>query len=149
MEELLSRAIEGGAFGISLFLSYILFKRFIKKEIVEPIAELKVDNIELKKGFTQFTERVTGFVFRLTKSHNELSESVTRESLNMTKLFTEATQHTSQAKLEAHAALEKVNVTQQTADKLLKVATITHTEVVKLKNDMVMVKNKVGIKDEN
>lgn len=156
MEDFLKVAIEGGSFGVSLFLAYILFKKFIKKEVVEPIAELKEENASLKKSFTLFTERVTGFIFKIVQSHGDLMESVNKDVSKMNNLFTEATRHTSQAKMESLEALKKVNVLEQTTDKLLRIATIEHgktqeikTELQKLSKDMVMVKTKVGLKSED
>lgn len=151
MEELLKYAIESGSFGVSLFLAYVLFKKFVTKEIVEPIQELKLENTELKKSFTQFTERVTGFVFRITKDHGELMESVNRDVATMNGLFTETTRQTSQARLEAAEALKKVNTLEQTADKMLKILSLVHdkskkieTEVQKINEDLIMVKTKVS-----
>ena len=162
MEELLSKAIEGGSFGICLFLCYWFFTRFFKKEIKEPIEELKtdvknvkVDNIEIKNSFVKFTENINSFIYRVLKGHSEMIDSVNKNASQMNMLFSEATQHTAQAKLEAHEALERVKVTAETTDKLLKVATITHekeqhleSQVKQLKNDMIMVKNKLGVKNE-
>jgi hypothetical protein len=156
MEELLRYAIESGSFGISLFLVYYLFKKFIKKEIVEPINDLKEENTEIKKSFIKFTENINGFVFKILKSNNDTHEGINLNISNMNNLFTESTRHTSQAKIESYEALEKVNVLKETTDKLLKIATIEHeknkninTEVQKLSHDMIMVKNKIGLKNED
>lgn len=156
MEELLKYAIEGGSFGISLFFSYVLFKKFIKKEVIEPIEDLQEESKEVKKSFIKFTENINSFVFKILKSHVDSNDNINKNISNMNTLFTEATRHTSQSKIESFEALKKVNVLEQTTDKLLKIATIEHeknknleTEVHQLSKDMIMVKNKVGIKDEN
>lgn len=155
MEELLKYAVEGGGFGISLFLTYVLFKKFIKAEVVEPIAELKEENSEIKKSFNRFTEQIMGFVFKVIKGHADLIENANRNSANMNNLFSESSRQSSQARRDSLEAIEKVNVMEKTADKLLKIATAVHeknksieTEVLKLSNDMIMVKTKVGVKDE-
>jgi hypothetical protein len=156
MEELLRFAIEGGSFGISLFLVYVLFKKFIKKEISEPIEDLQKDNKEIKNSFIKFTENINSFVFKILKSNADTHEGVNKNISNMNNLFTEATRHTSQSKMESFEALKKVNALGETTDKLLKIATIVHeknkkleTEVHKISDDMVMVKDKIGIKDED
>jgi hypothetical protein len=155
MEELLKFAIEGGSFGISLFLIYILFKRFVKKEIVEPIEELQEDHKQLKRSFTRFSETASDMTFKVVNSHTQMVDIVTKTTSNMYNLFAEATRHTSQAKVESHEALNKVNVLEATTDKLLKISTAVHeknksieTEVHKLSNDLIMIKNKVGIKKD-
>lgn len=156
MEELLKYAIEGGSFGVSLFLVYFLFKKFIVREVIRPIEDLKEENTETKKGFIKFTENINSFIFRILKSHNDTAESVNKNISNMNNLFTEATSHTSKAKMEAHEALKKVNAMEQTTDKLLQIATKVHektetmkTEVTRLSKDMIIVKGKMGIRDED
>jgi hypothetical protein len=156
MEELLKYAIEGGSFGISLFLTYVLFKKFIKKEVIEPIEELKSENVEIRKGFITFTNDINGFVFRLMKNHSEIIESVNKNSSNMNTILTDAISHSSTAKLESFEALKKVNVLETTTDKLLKISTLVHdknknleTEIIRISKDMFMVKNKIGIKNED
>lgn len=156
MEELLRYAIEGGSFGISLFLVYVLFKRFIIKEIVEPLDSIKTEHSKLKTSFEKFTENVTSFIFKLLKSHDDLTKTVHRDVSNMHNLFTEITKHTSQARIEAHEALKKVNVLEETTEKILKIATLVHdknkkieTEVTKISDELILVKTKMGIKNEN
>lgn len=156
MEDLFKYAFGGGAFGTSLFLSYVLFKKFIKSEVVKPIKELEKENAELKKNFTQFTERVTSFIFKILKSHTDLTDSVSRDVTTMNQLFSEVTSHTSQSKVEAFEALKKVNVLETTADKLLKVSFALfeknkkiETEIKKLSDELIFVKTKAGIKNED
>lgn len=156
MEELLKYAIEGGSFGISLFLVYYLFKKFVVREVIKPIENLQEENTEIKKGFIKFTENINSFIFRIIKSHNDTAESVNKNISNMNNLFTEATSHTSKAKMEAFEALKKVNAMVETTDKLLEIGKRTHektealkTEVKRLSHDMIIVKTKVGIKDED
>jgi methyl-accepting chemotaxis protein len=156
MEELLKYAIESGAFGVSLFLTYVLFTKFVKKEIIKPIENLQEENTEIKKGFIKFTENINSFIFRILKSHQDTAESVNKNIANMNNLFTEATQHTSKAMMQSHEALKKVNALEETADKLLQIATKTHektvamkSEVKKINEDLIMVKGKMGLKDED
>lgn len=156
MEELLKYAIEGGSFGISLFLVYFLFKKFIKKTLIEPIDDLQKDNREIKSSFIRFTENINSFVYKILESNAKTHEGVNKNISNMNNLFTEATRHTSQAKMESFEALKKVNSMEETTDKLLKIATIVHeknkkleTEVHKISDDMIMVKDKIGIKNED
>lgn len=158
MEELFKYAIEGGSFGVSLFLAYILFKKFIKSDVIEPINEIKKEYDELKKSFTSFTERVTGFVFKIVRSNLDLGERVSKDINVMHNLLAEATNslthQTSQARLEASEALKKVNVLQETTDKLLKIASAIHeknksleTTVTKINEDLIFVKTKVNKDD--
>jgi hypothetical protein len=156
MEELLKYAIEGGCFGISLFLAYVLFTKFVKKEIIKPIENLQEENTEIKKGFIKFTENINSFIFRILKSHQDTAESVNKNISNMNNLFTEATRHTSKAMMDSSEALKKVNAMVETTDKLLDIGKRTHektlamkSEVKKISDDLIMVKDKVGIKNED
>lgn len=153
MEELLKIAIESGSFGLSVFIAYVLFKKFIEDDVIKPIEETKNDQADLKKSFTQFTERVTGFVFRVIKSNQELSDRVTKEVTGMHNLFTEATRHTSIARLEANESLKKVNSLEQTTDKLVKIASAVHqknasleSQIVEIGKELILVKTKVDKK---
>lgn len=155
MEEILKLVIEGGSFGVSLLLVHYLFKRFVKKEVIEPIKELQEGHDKIEKGFVKFTEGVNSFIFRIIKSHNDVAESVNKNVTGMNQLFMEATRHTSQSKLESAEALEKVNVLHQTAEKLMTIATKVHdknakleSEVQKLNHDMILIKSKMGMKKE-
>lgn len=152
MDELLKYAIEGGSFGVSLFLMYFLFKRFVKKEVIEPIEEIQKDNINTKKSFEKFTENINSFIFRILKSHVDTDDRINKNMSEMNHLFTEATRHTSQSKIDSFEALKKVNVLEETADKLLKITAKVHeknekieSEVKQLSKDMIMIKNKTGV----
>lgn len=156
MDELLRWAIEGGSFGIALFLVAFLFKKFVTKEIIDPIEELQKDSKEVRSSFIKFTENINSFVFRIIKGHGEMIDSVNKNANQMNTLFAEATRHTSQAKTEAHQALEKVNAMSETADKLVEIGTKNHlknkkleTEVKKISDDVILIKNKIGIKNED
>lgn len=156
MAEWLKLAIEGGSFGVSLFLVNYLFRKFIRKEVIEPIKELKAENDEIKKNFTVFTNRITEFIFKMLKSHGDLMDSVNQDVNKMNNLFTEATRHTSQSRMESYEALKKVNVLEQTTEKLLKISTMVHdknkkieSEVKQITKDLIMVKTKTGIKSDD
>jgi hypothetical protein len=58
--------------------------------------------------------------------------------------------------MESHEALKKVNSLEQTTEKLFEIASKTHektmamkSEVKKINDDLIMVKNKVGLKNED
>jgi methyl-accepting chemotaxis protein len=153
MEDLFKYAIEGGSFGVSLFLVFFLSKKFIKKGIIEPIEELKADVREVRKNFIQFTERINGLVFTLMKNNSEMNDHINSNITNMNNLFTDTTRQTSQAMVNSTEALKKVNVMEQTTEKLLSIATKVHeknqrieTEIKKLSEEFILVKSKLSQK---
>jgi methyl-accepting chemotaxis protein len=155
MEDLLKYAFEGGSFGTSLFLAYVLFKKFIIKEVVAPIESLQKENEEIKNSFQKLSDRVGEFVFKILGSHADLTDQITKDLNNMNKLFTEATQHTSQAALSSFDATKKVKDIREAAEKLGCVVKHLNeqnkkieTEITQLSSDMIFVKTKVRGKKE-
>lgn len=150
LPEVIKWAFGGGSLGVVVLLGVWLFKRFIEKEIIEPIDELQKDNKEIKNSFIKFTENINSFIFRILNSHVDTAKTVDKNLDGMNQLFTEATRHTSQAKLEAHEALQKVNALAETTDKLVTIATKVHekndkleSRVQRISDDLVMVKTKI------
>jgi methyl-accepting chemotaxis protein len=146
----------GGVFAWMLVIW--LSKEWVSSNIIEPIQEQKENLKEMRRIFDEFHDKVTGFMFQVVTTSRELTEHNTKEIDKMSKLFTEATQHTARTSMFAAEALEKVNVlekiTEKSSETVIKLIQISnavneknkelHTEVKKISDDLIMIKNKIG-----
>ena len=161
MEELIKYATEGSFAGIAALLLYYLFKRFVKKEVIEPIEELQKNYKSVTDGFIKFTDRVTSFVFSIQKGHKQLEESMAQETLKMSNLFADAMRQVSEARVasmeavqKSRAAMKVAEEQNQTTAKMFQIVKLVHnssenmkTEIKHISEDLLMVKTKVADED--
>jgi hypothetical protein len=149
MDELAKALVEGGGFGVSVLIAWLLINRFIKKDVLGAIEEAQKTAKLGYKTATELKESLNGTMFKVSSSQTELVQLLNTEILK-------SSNNSAQAKADADVALQKVNVLLKgtenigvTVEKLVKIATVVHeknkhleTEVTKIRDELIFIKNK-------
>lgn len=149
------------AWGLTLYFA----KNWFEARVLEPIAELKRSFEDVRSKNESFMDKTGNVVLNIAGQQSELigavakqvSEAVLEHNKKAAGMFLDALRETHRATKESGEALQKVNVLQRAAEennvqlgKIIKIAQAVHSEqtsmkseVVKLKNDMVIIKTRV------
>ena len=147
--------LEGGGFGICILITWLLIKRFVKKDILEAIETATATAKSAEKAVATFEDRSGKMFFKFQNELADTRSSFSADLGKMSKLFSEATQYAGGAMVAAKRAEENIaealKVSKENTDKFLEVGRALNnkieklkTEVVAVKDDLVFVKNKKG-----
>ena len=153
-DEILKWAVEGTSGGIGILLAYYLFKRFIKKEVLEPIEEIKDLAKKAYKSAEDAKDTIKATSFSMLTKHQEVQNQVVAQMISVEKSFSEMSRQAATARIEVGEVKELLKSlkkgTEEDVTKLtlvgrklfVKVRTM-ETEVKKISDELVMVKTKV------
>ncbi len=155
--EILKWIIEGGSAGTAVLLAYVLFKKFMKKEVIEAIAELREKLRHMEKDSQKSHDMIATTMSTVTLKSHEVQNNVSAALLKMNENFNDMAKYSGKALMDSQQnSMDIKKVESQTDGQIEKLAAATHkvlvkfksteTEVVKLGKDMIYIKDKVDKK---
>lgn len=153
--EIIKWILGGGSAGLVAMLAYWLFVRFIKKEVIEPIEEIRELSKKAYRSAEEAKEKVLEASFKMVTRSQDMETELQRHGTNLQKVYGEMSHYAATSRMEVQQAKDELKIfekqTEEGMHKMTQVGTILlnkvkalQTEQVKLGEEFIMIKNKKG-----